>query len=1005
MTTKIYLTNYGYLDLYDEVSVPINYSLATIQDVSKRNAAFSKTIVLPGTNNNSQLLGKLFEVNLNFIDSDFLINKKVAATIFQNDVPVLKGWFKLLKVVKTSPSDISFDQNIDFEAIIFEDQVSLYDIIKDKNLTDIDLSPFDHTLDFTNIMGTSAHTWVDVYKYPFHYTTDNFYDFKDFRPAIFVKYLWDRIFADAGFTYTSTFLNSDPFTKLLLPYTGKELTITDTDKESREFRVSFNIGFTQTFNALQPYNNYFQVLPINITQQYIWTPTLQVDTPIPQPYNNDTFGVNFDGSLNQYDTTNGEMICRRSGEYILENSYAGQITLINSGPDELQWFNTQPLPQPQPGSVVTYTYLETFRGFPPPRVEVTTYYQVLRGGTFPSEWHTSSTIIDLPININTGTTVLSYTATTPQIQIQLNGTDIVRSRVRLMFLETSLIYDNFVNYVGVNPLLQIGMTITGYDPNTNYFRCEALKNQLQYRDRIILNQIIPQNIKQFEFVSSIVKMFNLYIQQDPDNPSNVFIKPRDEFYSDFQNDIVDWTNKFDYNQQYSIDFLSELQNRTLNFNWKDGKDVVNGQYKVRTNFNYGQYKVNFDNDFLTGEKLISAMFEPTPLVENLKDIAYDNVYNKPMVVPYLVPNTESNPKILYDGGFIQTTSFDALAVTTGGTSVFISLPGYIYCGHFDDPNNPSFDLNWNINQFYFYTPSNTGITNNNLYNLYWFNYISLISQSKLLTGYFHLNQVDIANLNFAKPIWIRDSYWLLNKIVDYNSTQNDGLTRVELIKSIAVPKFQKNKKTIVSPVFVGPQIKKTISNDYNDYMVSPNVGNTNYGDQVGVIGKDNMVNYLVINGDISGNNNYVSPDCVNVTIVGSGNTVNGQCSNIVIRGNNNTLQNGCQNISIVNGNNNFVKSTVTYVSINNTNDQIVYNSNTGYINEWVYYYNGIYINNSDIVDGGVDVIYQPLPGYFAENVVDSGLNNILDTGVVGAEYLEGNVDGIYYNLQFNNILN
>lgn len=997
MITKIYLTGYGYLELYDEVSIPINYSLAAIQDISKRNAAFSKTIVLPGTNHNSQLLGKLFEVNLNFVDSDFLVNKKVPATIFQNDVPVLKGWFKLLKVIKNSPSDISFDQNIDYEGVIFEDQVSLYDVIKDKDLTDIDLSPFDHTLDFTNIMGSSGHTWVDVYKYPFHYTTEGYYDFKDFRPAIYVKYLWDRIFTDAGFTYTSTFLNSDPFTKLLLPYTGKELTITDTDKESREFRVSFNSGTTQTFPVVSAYTENFKVFPVNVTAQYRWTPTLQVDVPTFQPYNNDTTGENFDGSLNQYDTINTEMVCRRSGSYILENSYSGNITLINGGPEQLQWFTNQIIP-------VNFTWLNQYRGYPPPRIEVTTYYQILRGGSFPSEWTTSSVSVNLPIFINTGTTSLSYTATTPQIQVDLNNGDIVRSWVRMFFTETSLIHNNFP-FAPFNPSLQIGITIDGYDPNTNYFRCESLKNKIQYRDTILLNQILPKNIKQFEFVSSIVKMFNLYIQQDPDNPTNVIIKPRDEFYSDFQNDIIDWTDKFDYNQNYSIDFLSELQNRTLNFNWKDGKDVLNEQYKVRTNFNYGQYKVNFDNDFLTGEKLISAMFEPTPLVENLKDISNDLTYNRPMIVPYLVPNTETNPKILYDGGFRTTTPFDSLAVTTGGTSVFITLNGYNYCGHFDNPYDPSFDLNWNINEFYFYTPSDSGVTENNLYNLYWFNYISLISQSKLLTGYFHLNQVDISNLNFAKPIWIRDSYWLLNKITDYNSTQNDGLTRVELIKSISVPKFPKNKKRFIKEYLVGPQIKKTISNDYNDYMVGPNLGNTNYGDQVGVIGKHNLVNIGVTNGDVSGNDNYVSPDCVNVTIIGSGNTVNGQCSNIVIRGNNNTLQTGCQNISIMNGNNNFIKSNLVDVSINNTNDQLVYNSYTGFINEWSYYYNGFYINNSDLVDSGEDLVSEVRTGYFADNVVDGGLNDILDTGTNGAEYLEGNIDGIYYNLQSNNILN
>ena len=47
--TKIQLGNLGYLDIDENVSVPLNFSVAEIQDISKRQGGYSKTIKLPGT--------------------------------------------------------------------------------------------------------------------------------------------------------------------------------------------------------------------------------------------------------------------------------------------------------------------------------------------------------------------------------------------------------------------------------------------------------------------------------------------------------------------------------------------------------------------------------------------------------------------------------------------------------------------------------------------------------------------------------------------------------------------------------------------------------------------------------------------------------------------------------------------------------------------------------------------------------------------------------------------
>jgi hypothetical protein len=309
--TKIYLRDKGYLDTFNDIQVPLNFSLADVSDISTRNSSFSKTIVLPGSKNNHRLLGELFEINLNFIDADFQINRKIEAVIYQNDVPVISGYFKLLKVNKLSPSDISHDENIEYEAVVFSNQAGIFDVIKDNFIQDVDLSQYNHILSFSAITGTSLNTYIDGYKYIHHYTSADFYKVSDFRPSFYVKTLWDSIFLNAGYTYTSDFLNSEPFTKLLIPTNVKDLLISDEEVLRRSCRVSFSSGYS--VNNVNSFTK-TAVISSNIggsggqggTPQLRFNNPLNLVSPAVQfnqneatqlKFNDDTTGVNFDGVM------------------------------------------------------------------------------------------------------------------------------------------------------------------------------------------------------------------------------------------------------------------------------------------------------------------------------------------------------------------------------------------------------------------------------------------------------------------------------------------------------------------------------------------------------------------------------------------------------------------------------------------------------------------------------------------------------------------------------------
>jgi hypothetical protein len=141
---------------------------------------------------------------------------------------------------------------------------------------------------------------------------------------------------------------------------------------------------------------------------------------------------------------------------------------------------------------------------------------------------------------------------------------------------------------------------------------------------------------------------------------------------------------------------------------------------------------------------------------------------------------ETNIRILYD----KTTTTAPLA-TCGPYSILdygsvgqSNLTSYPLVGHFDDPLTPSFDINFAICDFYYYQPNT--LTDNNLYNRYWRRTMGQINNGKMLIANFDLKENDIQALKLNDKIRIDNSWWNINKVIDYDANARK-LTRVELI--------------------------------------------------------------------------------------------------------------------------------------------------------------------------------------------------------------------------------
>jgi len=374
---------------------------------------------------------------------------------------------------------------------------------------------------------------------------------------------------------------------------------------------------------------------------------------------------------------------------------------------------------------------------------------------------------------------------------------------------------------------------------------------IQDQGTVDFGYFFDQDHTQKDFILSLVRMFNLYIEQLDDG--TLRFVPRDEFY-DGSN--VDWSQKLDYNQAHEILPMGELQNNPYVFSYAEGSDIQNEQYQESSARIYGDRTIRVDNDFIKDEKKIEVKFEPTQFIET-----EDNRF-------YSICSTEEGEKagglrILYYAG-TKTLGFQ-YNLYTGPTPGTRNINYYPVTTHVDDPYDMSFDLLWGMP-----TRINTyGFTysNQNLINVYYYRTIAEIidKDSKLFRGYFRITPADFQKLRFNSLYFFEGQYWKLNKIVDYDP-QSEGLTKCEFLLSV----FYEPSST--GSRFVGEGGFDT-DNVYNPdlyppqgrpkFLPSPNSSDgVNIGDNIGSGGDSVLVGSDILNAGV-----------VN-TIVGSSDVIN-----------------------------------------------------------------------------------------------------------------------------------
>jgi hypothetical protein len=211
------------LDLFQDEEIKISNNITNLFDVGVIPSDFSRTIMLPGTKKNNAFFEHVYDIS---VTNPYLFatNTKVSAYLDFDGIYLVTGYLQLNKVTVYE------------NKFIDSYEISLYGIVssfsRDINrltLNDLSsLNQFNHTSSFTNISSSwGGNLFSGAIVYPMaEYGQEIFYTptaeqfgiddvngalcVEDFKPAIRVKEVWDAIFEQAGYTYSSSFMNQ-PF--------------------------------------------------------------------------------------------------------------------------------------------------------------------------------------------------------------------------------------------------------------------------------------------------------------------------------------------------------------------------------------------------------------------------------------------------------------------------------------------------------------------------------------------------------------------------------------------------------------------------------------------------------------------------------------------------------------------------------------------------------------------------------------------------------------------------
>jgi len=691
-------SNPTYLDL-GPVSIKATYSSKEIQDITSQKSNYTHNITLPYSKTNNDFFAHFYEVN---VDGSFRADVKASCSIYVDSNLQFEGYLQLLKVDNLKEN---------YTVICFGDIANLATELGDSKLNDLDLSRYNHLLTQANILnswsgvtdyiGTQAdgneilYPIVD-YGSVYHGDTLNTdagaIKPRDLKPSIKLKALLDVIFEDAGYTISSTFLNSTFFTSQYMTLGGEvKGSITD-----------YVDGFKVGMNADQTPSN---------------TSTIE--------FNNETSGsgyydVNGNFSSYNYNVPHGGVYGFKIQvvlDIVLNGTFGVKIYLYKNG---LPVGNSQDIPEPSTSGLGAFTF------------------------DFDS----------VQLAIGDGLKVVIVRT------LSNDSTNVIKSSATI----DSVVYDSFVQLVSIPQSVEGGTVDLGSG------------NQLLSKD------------KQVDFIKSIFSRYNLIVESDKTITNQLNIEPIQDYRD--AGTSKDWTDKLDTSKSILIEPTSRFRKDSINLTDLADKDKTGVEWLDQKGTIYNSYTFPFYGDFGSGELKVPTIFSsfvPDKIPNNRMFITKHFKYNNGVTEA-----VTTKPKLFYYSGLKNLPASSYFKLMNEPANTYSTRTAYPFCHHYSMAGymvvSTDRDIRFKSGIVKYQSDLVQTQTGNDVYNDFWSDSLNNIynNSARILSAYFYLDALDISTFKFNDKIFVKDSYYLINKI-DSHAMGVGNSTKVELLKIVDAP--------------------------------------------------------------------------------------------------------------------------------------------------------------------------------------------------------------------------
>jgi hypothetical protein len=319
MRNELVIGGYS-IDTIEDLDINITKEVYNIDDPSKRQSDFSKSVDIPGSKLNDFVFKSLFDVSFSIRNSDqlnpdFNPSKKASCIYYQDTLQQISGYCQLNEI------KVLNNDQVTYSITIYGKNIDIFSKLSDKTLNDLTTlgtatwndteivnswtATFDPTIKLTYPM---LDRGVSRYGRNTDASSNLSYNYEAFKPFIYVKHLVNAIFAEAGVSLeVATFFNSTQFEKIILECDVAKFRQNDAVLDSTLVNASRNATQTITPVATSSSNDL----------SLIWAKQIQWNIETVDP-------------ASQFNTTTGTFTMVENAYTNFEVSFTGNITKVNA---------------------------------------------------------------------------------------------------------------------------------------------------------------------------------------------------------------------------------------------------------------------------------------------------------------------------------------------------------------------------------------------------------------------------------------------------------------------------------------------------------------------------------------------------------------------------------------------------------------------------------------------------------------------------------------------------